>query len=93
MSCLSHTCHLSLFSAYNGIDEETSLKNIEVLCSLRIEWLGAVNASDAVTDKQSYARCEIIEPKFASKYEYSDYEGETSIIGGLPLTFGRCKQL
>ena len=73
---------------------ETNLKNIEVLCSLRIEWLGAVKSgAQTKVDKQKYAQCEIIEPKFISSNEFHDFEGKTSMKSGLPISFNKCQKM
>ena len=76
------------FSAYNGIDEN-SLRNVEVICSMRVEWLGELKPNISSTAKVDYATCEIIQPKFKSDLEYKSYENWTSI--DLPVEFSKCQ--
>ena len=85
---IGKACFSNNLSAYNGIDEN-SQRNVEVICSMRVEWLGELKPNISSTAKVDYATCEIIQPKFKSELEYKSYESYKSI--GVPVDFSKCK--
>ena len=85
---IGKACFSINLSAYNGIDDNRQ-RNVEVICSMRVEWLGELKPNISSTAKVDYATCEIIQPKFKSDLEYKSYENWTSI--DLPVEFSKCQ--